>query len=215
MILSMRLLLCLTALCAFGQNAPHIGDWKPDPSEARVSPKESCRALHVLTGYDLSVLSADLASAANGVPEFCRVLIQVQPEVRIEVSLPADWNRRLYMFGNGGYAGENMEAPNRVTHRNSALKLGFAVTQTNTGHDAAREPLATFTVNSQKLIDYAFRSLHVTAETAKRVAAAYYGRRPDRSYYNGCSTGGRQGLIFAQRYPEDFDGLVVGLLAVI
>jgi feruloyl esterase len=215
MILSMRLLLGLTTiLCAFGQNAPHIGDWQPDPSEARLSPRHPCAALHTLTGYDLSVLSADAVPAAAGVPLFCRVLIQVQPEIRIEVSLPAAWNRRLYMFGNGGYAGENLEAPNRIAHRNSALKMGFAVTQTNTGHDAAREPLATFTVNSQKLIDYAFRSLHVTAETAKRVAETYYGSRPARSYYNGCSTGGRQGLIFAQRYPEDFDGLVVGAPAL-
>jgi pimeloyl-ACP methyl ester carboxylesterase len=142
------------------------------------------------------------------------VLLQVQPEIRIEVSLPSNWNRRLYMFGNGGYAGESLEAPNRVANRNTALKMGFAVTQTNTGHDAAREPLATFTVNQQKLLDYAFRSLHVTAETAKRVAETYYGSRPSRSYYNGCSTGGRQGLLFAQRYPEDFDGLVVGAPAL-
>jgi feruloyl esterase len=116
------------------------------------------------------------------------------------------------MFGNGGYAGKAWKR--RIAWLRGTLRLGFAVTQTNTGHDAVREPLATFTVNQQKLLDYAFRSLHVTAETAKRVAEAHYGSRPARSYYNGCSTGGRQGLIFAQRYPDDFDGLVVGAPAL-
>jgi feruloyl esterase len=207
-ICGMRILIFAIAGSLFGQNAPHIRNWKPDPSETELKPKTSCGALHSLTGYDLSVI------VAEAMPGFCRVLIQVQPEIRIEVSLPAKWNRRLYMFGNGGYAGENLDAPARVTHRNTALSSGFVVTQTNTGHDAAREPLATFTLNSQKFLDYAFRSLHVTAETAKRVAETYYGSRPARSYYNGCSTGGRQGLILAQRYPDDFDGIIAGAPAL-
>lgn len=210
----MRFLLILIALCAYGQNVPRLQDWKPDPSEGVVQPKTSCAALHSLTGYDLSVMTVEATPAAAGSPEFCRALILVQPEIRIEVSLPARWNHRLYMFGNGGYAGESLEAPNRIAHRNAALHAGFVVTQTNTGHDAAREPLGTFTVNQQKLLDYAFRSLHVTAETAKRAAEFHYGSRPARSYYNGCSTGGRQGLIFAQRYPQDFDGLIVGAPAL-
>lgn len=210
----MRILLVLIATSLFAQNAPHIRTWKPEPSDTNATPKVSCGAMHSLTGYDLSIMTVEVVSATAAAPEFCRVLIQVQPEIRIEVSMPAKWNRRLYMFGNGGYAGENLEAPNRVAHRNAALSSGFVVTQTNTGHDAAKEPLATFTVDSQKFLDYAFRSLHVTAETAKRTANAYYGNRPARSYYNGCSTGGRQGLILAQRYPDDFDGIIAGAPAL-
>ncbi|MBI4908031.1 MAG: tannase/feruloyl esterase family alpha/beta hydrolase [Acidobacteria bacterium] len=206
--------LLLVAAAAFAQNAPHIREWKPPAGEQSVAPKSTCSALHSLTGYDLSILSAESMPEANNVPAFCRVLVLVQPEIRIEVSLPVNWNRRLYMFGNGGYAGESLEAANRIAHRNAALGSGFAVTQTNTGHDAAKEPLATFTTNPQKFADYAFRSLHVTAESAKRVAAAYYGSRPVKSYYNGCSTGGRQGLILAQRYPDDFDGIIVGAPAL-
>jgi feruloyl esterase len=205
----MRLLsLAFLGLAALAQNAPHIRDWRPDASETFLHPKAACASLHSLTGYEVSVMTVE-ASA-----DFCRVLIQAQPEIRIEVALPVNWNRRLYMFGNGGYAGEDLESPGRVAHRNAALKLGFVVTQTNTGHDAVREPLATFTVDQQKLLDYAFRSLHVTAETAKRVAEAMYGSRQMRSYYNGCSTGGRQGLIFAQRYPDDFDGIIAGAPAL-
>jgi len=190
------------------QNAPHIRDWKPAAGETARPPKAACNSLHSLTGYEYSVLSAE------SMPGFCRVLILVQPEIQIEVALPEKWNSRLYMFGNGGYAGEKLDAPNRVAHRDAAVKSGFAVTQTNTGHDAEREPLGTFTVHPQKMADYAFRSLHVTAETAKRVVEAYYGARPSKSYYNGCSTGGRQGLILAQRYPGDFDGIIVGAPAL-
>lgn len=208
----MRFLVSLIALTGFAQNAPHIRDWKPATAESTLPPKVSCQSLNSLTGYEISVMTAEPITA--GTTEFCRVTILVQPEIRIEVSLPVKWNRRLYMFGNGGYAGEDIEAPNRVTHRNAALQLGFAVTQTNTGHDASKEPLATFTTHPQKLLDYAFRSLHITAETAKRTAEAFYGARPQRSYYNGCSTGGRQGLVLAQRYPEDFDGIIVGAPAL-
>lgn len=196
------------------QNAPHIRDWRPTSSEALAKPRGACAALHGLTGYEYSVIAADEHAATPSTTGFCRVLIQVMPEIKIEVSLPEQWNRRLYMFGNGGFAGESLEAPNRVAHRNTAIEAGFAVTQTNTGHDAEREPGATFAVNSQKLLDYAFRSLHVTAVTAKQVIAAYYGSGPARSYYNGCSTGGRQGLQFAQRYPDDFDGIVAGAPAL-
>src|SRR5215475_4371830 len=114
------------------------------------------------------------------------------------------------MFGNGGYAGETLTATPRVNTRNTALKARFAVAQTNTGHDAAKEPLGTFAVNRQKLLDYAFRAVHVTAETSKRIIREYYGTTPRRSYFDGCSTGGRQGLMSAQRFPEDFDGIVVG-----
>ncbi len=204
----------LLAATALAQNAPHIRDWRPPNGEQSTAPKSTCSALHSLTSYDLSVLSVESIAEADRTPAFCRVLLLVQPEIRIEVALPANWNRRLYMFGNGGYAGESLEAANRVAQRNNALASGFLVTQTNTGHDAVKEPLGTFTTNPQKFADYAFRSLHITAESAKRVAAAYYGNRPAKSYYNGCSTGGRQGLILAQRYPDDFDGIIVGAPAL-
>lgn len=210
----MRLAAFLLTVTAYAQNAPHIRDWKPAPGEKSLQPKSACRALHALTGYEYSVLGAESFEGGAGRAAFCRVLILVQPEIQVEVALPESWNRRLYMFGNGGYAGEKLDAPNRLAHRDAALASGFAVTQTNTGHDAEKEPLATFTVNPQKFADYAFRSLHVTAETAKRVAEAYYGVRPQRSYYNGCSTGGRQGLILAQRYPQDFDGIIAGAPAL-
>jgi feruloyl esterase len=170
----------------------------------------ACRALTSLTSYELSISAATLVPAAGEVPEHCRISGQILPEVRFELSLPEVWNGRLYMFGNGGFAGEALDAPVRLTRRHSALTHGFAVAQTNTGHDAAAEPLGSFAVNSQKLLDYAYRAVHVTALAAKRIAQSYYGQAARRSYFDGCSTGGRQGLMSAQRFPDDFDGIVVG-----
>ena len=109
-----------------------------------------------------------------------------------------------------GSPARQLDAPARVAQTVAAVSRGFAVAQTNTGHDAAVEPGATFAVSRQKFLDYAYRAVHVTAVTAKRLALAYYGSSTRRAYFNGCSTGGRQGLISAQRFPDDFDGIVVG-----
>jgi feruloyl esterase len=144
------------------------------------------------------------------VPEHCRVTGLIAPEIGFEVNLPAAWNRRFYMHGNGGFAGERMTQPNRMAARANALKNGFVSASTNTGHDAEREPLASFAVSQQKVVDYAFRAVHLTAETAKRVARRYYDRGVAYSYWDGCSTGGRQALMSAQRFPGDFDGIIAG-----
>ena len=113
------------------------------------------------------------------------------------------------MFGNGGHAGEALDDAGRVAQRNEALNLGFAVAQTNTGHDARKEPGATFVLsNPQKAIDYAYRAVHITATTAKDITREFYGKPASFAYWNSCSNGGRQGLIEAQRFPEDFDGIV-------
>ena len=195
--------------CALAQNGSQFKDW-PSGEPAPDGPKAVCAGLRGLTSYEFSVITAELVRAGAGAPEHCRVTGQILPEIRFQVNLPSAWNRRLYMFGNGGYAGESLDTPGRINSRAKAMIAGFAVADMNTGHDAASEPLGSFAVNRQKLIDYSFRSLHVTAETAKKIVQAYYGGAPSRSYFEGCSTGGRQALILAQRFPADFDGIVVG-----
>jgi hypothetical protein len=158
---------------------------------------------------DLVSLQAREVAAADGAPAHCRLSGVIAPEVAFEVDLPARWNGRFYMIGNGGHAGEGFEDAGRTSQRAVALQHGFAFAMTNTGHDARKEPGATFVLsNPQKAIDYAYRAVHVTAVAAKDIAKAYYARPVDRSYWNSCSNGGRQGLIEAQRFPEDFDGIV-------
>jgi hypothetical protein len=194
------------------QNSSQFRDWKPSAlaDGAQLKPRTACAALVALTGYEFSVSSATTLPATADSPERCRVTGQILPEIRFEVSLPAVWNGRLYMFGNGGFAGEQLDATGRVATARRALAHGFAVAQTNTGHNAQVEPLGTFASSPQKVLDYAYRSVHVTALTAKKILQAYYDGELKHSYFDGCSTGGRQGLISAERFPDDFDGIVVG-----
>ena len=175
-------LVCLTLLFAailHGQGGGNVQfrDWTNAPTP-NTKPALACRELLSLTGYDLSVVSAAIIAAGPAAPEHCRVRAMVQPEINIEVNLPAAWNNRLYMFGNGGWAGESFETAGRITNRARGLKAGFVTAATDTGHSAANEPGASFALNRQKLLDYGFRSLHVTAEAAEASARTYYGAGP-------------------------------------
>jgi hypothetical protein len=196
------------SLYAQGAGGVQFRDWTVPAANSK--PHMACSELRSLTSYELSVLGASVIPAAGDVPEHCRVSILIAPEINVEVNLPSAWNGRLYMFGNGGFAGESFDAANRAANRARGLRYGFATAATDTGHSAASEPAASFAVNRQKLVDFAFRSLHVTTETARRIIHAYYSEDPSKSYYDGCSQGGRQGLMFAQRFPSDFDGIIVG-----
>lgn len=204
----------LAAFCA-GQEARSqaFADVKRaavDYSIAEITPARACESLADYRGEHIVELRATAVAASDSNPAHCRVRGVLDPEIAFEVSLPARWNGRFYMIGNGGHAGESLDDPIRVAQRHSALNVGFAFAQTNTGHDASKEPGGTFVLsNPQKAIDYAWRAVHLTATTAKTITAHYYSRPVSRAYWNSCSNGGRQGLIEAQRFPEDFDGLVV------
>ncbi len=182
-----------------------------DYARATTRPAVSCASLVELTDHDIAVISATLVAAEGDVGEHCRVYGLVLPEIRFGVHLPTGWNGRLYMQGNGGFAGNAPDAEPTLRTAMRAVANGFVATSTDTGHDARVEPLATFAHdNVAKEIDYAFRAVHLTATTAKAVARHYYGTAPHHSYWDGCSTGGRQGLMSAQRFPDDFDGIVAG-----
>ncbi len=181
-----------------------------DYSKSDIAPRRSCESMGAYRSGDIRDIHAVEIEAQGPVPAHCRVTGTLKPEIAFEVSLPARWNGRLYMIGNGGHAGESLEDPGRAAQRNSAVQMGFAFAQTNTGHDARKEPGASFVLsNPRKADDYAFRAVHLTALTAKAITKSYYAKPVARSYWNSCSNGGRQGLIEAQRYPEDFDGLIV------
>ena len=189
-------------------HAQQFEAWKDDrPTKA---PARSCAGLRALTGYEFSIDTAVTVPAKGDTAAYCRVTGLVQPEIRFEVSLPAAWNGRLYMFGNGGFAGETLTAgrPRVSTEHGSYEGLCRRADQ----HRPRRGPRAAgvVCVSAAEAVDYAYRAVHVTALTAKTIARAYYGAPASRAYFDGCSTGGRQGLISAQRFPDDFDGIVVG-----
>ena len=202
----------LMALAAIPVRAQVFADLKSalvDYSKSDIEPRKACDALGKFKSKEIVKIAAATMPAASGAPAHCRVTGLIAPEIAFEVSLPSKWNGRFYMIGNGGHAGEALDDAGRAAQRNEALRLGFAFAQTNTGHDRGKEPGGTFVMsNPQKAIDYAWRAVHLTATTAKDITKDYYGKAVSRAYWNSCSNGGRQGLLEAQRFPEDFDGIV-------
>ncbi|MGZ6123651.1 MAG: tannase/feruloyl esterase family alpha/beta hydrolase [Myxococcales bacterium] len=144
----------------------------------------------------------------TNLPAFCRVAVVSTPSpdshIGIEVWLPASgWNGRYQQSGNGGFAGA---VP--FGSLAGALAAGYAAAGTDDGHTGGT---ATFAPgHHQQVIDFGFRALKETTDSAKAVIAAFYGSRPARSYFVGCSDGGREALMEAQRFPEDFDGISAG-----
>ena len=207
--LGVAVLLTATAMPGRAQAFADQKTARVDYAKADMEPRKDCEALGKFKSKDIAQIAAAMMPADAAAPAHCRVTGLLAPEIAFEVSLPPKWNGRFYMIGNGGHAGEAMDDSGRVAQRNQALQLGFAFAQTNTGHDARKEPGASFVMsNPQKAIDYAYRAVHLTATTAKEITKDYYGKPVSRAYWNSCSNGGRQGLLEAQRFPEDFDGIV-------
>ncbi len=141
-------------------------------------------------------------------PAFCRVTARLTPtpdsDIRVEVWLPlSGWNRKVQAVGNGGLGGA-IAYPALA----AAVKAGYATAGTDTGHVGGNGDFVPG--HPEKLVDFAYRAIHEMTVSAKTLVAAHYDARPVKSYFNSCSTGGRQALIEAQRYPEDFDGIVAG-----
>ena len=175
---------------------------------ANAMPRKTCESMSAFKGDGVTTIHARVVAATATTPAHCRVVGVIAPEVAFEINLPDRWNRRFYMTGNGGLAGQAVDAMNNAD-RNAGVSNGFVHAMTNTGHDAGKEPSGSFILsNPQKAIDYAYRAVHVTADLAKKIASDYYAQPVQYSYWNSCSNGGRQGLLEAQRYPDDFDGIV-------
>ena len=144
----------------------------------------------------------------EALPEFCRVTATLTPssdsDIKIEVWLPTStWNRKLQAVGNGGWAGV-------ISYSALAegVKAGYASVSTDTGHSGTRGSFALD--HPEKLTDFSWRSEHEMTVQAKAVVQAFYGNGPRFSYWNGCSTGGRQAFKEAQKFPDDFDGIIAG-----
>ena len=148
------------------------------------------------------------ANPYKDLPEFCRVAATLKPtsdsDIKVEVWLPASsWNGKFQAVGNGGWAGVIS-----YSAMADAIRAGYASASTDTGHVGGR---GTFALgHPEKLIDFAWRSEHEMTVKAKAVIQAFYGSGPKLSYWNGCSTGGRQGLKEAQIFPDDYDGIIAG-----
>jgi feruloyl esterase len=157
------------------------------------------------------------AETFRDLPAFCRVAATLKPssdsDIKIEVWMPASgWNGKFEAVGNGGWAGTiSYLVPGRSLA--SALRRGYATASTDTGHVGMNVDGSFALGHPEKLVDFAYRAVHEMTVQAKSIVNAYYGSTPRLSYWNGCSTGGRQGLKEAQRYPADYDGIIAGASA--
>jgi tannase/feruloyl esterase len=164
------------------------------------------------------VEEGDLSSLDNktpggpltNLPSFCRVAGTISPVpdsvIKFELWMPtSNWNRRFMVVGNGAFSG----AP-WIRFMAAAVREGYAVAGTDTGHQGS-EPDASFALgHPEKVIDFGYRSVHETTVKSKAIVATFYDTPAQKSYFDGCSSGGRQGLMEAQRYPADFDGIISG-----
>jgi hypothetical protein len=201
-------------------------------AQAQVSPGPAdpgAAACEALTGATLgggsSVVEASAVAAGSlrvsdsltlpNLPAFCRVQGISRPtpdsDIRFEVWLPRPeaWNRRFLSTGEGGFAGQIQYGRSGLDAAlDENLRRGFATASTDTGHVATDQYFAVH--HPERGIDYFRRAKHDTTVAAKVIITKYYGQPPVHSYFNSCSNGGREGLLEAQLYPDDFDGLIVG-----
>jgi feruloyl esterase len=148
------------------------------------------------------------AAPYKDLPAFCRVAGVIKPtsdsDIKFEVWLPvANWSGKFHGIGNGGFAGS-------ISYSGlaGAVLRGHATASTDTGHTGGNAEFALG--HPEKLIDYGHRAIHEMTVKAKLIIAAFYGNAPKHSYFASCSNGGRQALMEAQRYPQDYDGLIAG-----
>ncbi len=157
-------------------------------------------------------------AAYKTLPAFCRVqgVIQASSDshIEFEVWLPASgWNGKYLGVGNGGFAGSITYTAGPTSNTPGlaqALATGYAVSSTDTGHKGGGTDAKWALGHPEKIVDYGYRAVHETAEQSKAIIRAFYGEAPKHSYFSGCSNGGREALMEAQRFPADYDGIIAG-----
>ena len=215
----LSLLACLCLLCiGYLPGLAQAADYQNLPVRPAVI---SCDALgrQSLTGVadaPVSIGSATVVDTAKG--RFCKVEGTIAPAIGFEVDLPLEgWTQRYLQGGCGGLCGMTRVGISNAGRCGPALNGEFVVSGNDMGH---RGPMmgpdqASFGADPQKRIDFAYRANHQTALVAKALIRAFYGQPARFSYFVGCSDGGREALIEAQRYPDDFDGVAAGAPATL
>lgn len=168
----------------------------------------SLKATSVTGAFPAPVSPFDFSQApVQTAKPFCRVEGTIAPSIRFELWLPLaeNWNGMLQGLGNGGMAGFISYAPLAAS-----LQAGYAAVTTDLGHQGGGIDGSFAIGNPQAVIDWGHRATHEMTVKAKQIVAAHYGRAQERAYFTGCSGGGRQALMQAQRYPDDYDGVLAG-----
>jgi hypothetical protein len=170
----------------------------------------SAQAIDAGTSPSLPDSAGHDAGVYSHLPAFCRVIAVLSPstdsKITVEIWMPMkQWNRRLRGQGNGGFGGE-IDYPSMA----EAIAQGYATVGTDTGHAGSAIDASWSLGHPEKIIDFGFRSIHLMTTAAKDILRAFYGNLPLHSYFASCSNGGREALMEAERFPEDYDGIVAG-----
>jgi Tannase and feruloyl esterase len=196
---------------------------------AQASAKQACERLSALRLPNTTITIAESVAAGafvpatpvappggapvsfKGLPAFCRVAATIKPtkdsDIRVEVWFPTEgWNGKFRGRGNGGFAGY-INYPDIGI----ALQRGYAAASTDTGHASPQVTNASWALgHPEKVADFGYRAIHEMTRVAKATIKAFYGSGPRHSYFGSCSNGGRQALMEAQRFPQDYDGILAG-----
>lgn len=178
--------------------------------KARSTAKTEIVAATLHPGGPFAVPGRPPTARPEAMPAFCRVQGVLRPtadsHINFEVWLPEQgWNGRFQGIGNGGFAGAI-----GYGELAAAVQAGYAAASTDTGHTGELTDARWAKDHPEKVIDYGWRGIHLTAVAGKALTTAFYGAAPRRAYFISCSNGGRQGLMEAQRFPEDYDGIIAG-----
>ncbi|MBZ5507502.1 MAG: tannase/feruloyl esterase family alpha/beta hydrolase [Acidobacteriia bacterium] len=184
----------------------------------------TCESLATLQLADTTITSAQQVAAGafvppgagappasvKNLPAFCRVMATIKPasdsDIKVEVWLPlAGWNGKYRGHGNGGFAGQILYPSMAV-----AIAEGYATASTDTGHSGSPIEASWALGHPDKIVDFGWRAVHEMTVKAKAIIQAFYGEPAKQSYFSGCSNGGRQALMEAQRFPQDYDGIIAG-----
>jgi feruloyl esterase len=189
------------------ESCEHLASMKlPD---ARITTAKAVAA-GTFVGPPQAFSGTDLSSFYKDLPAFCRIVIKAMPttdsDIVVEVWMPlTGWNGKLQGLGNGGFAGviDDFEL-------GASIAKGYAAVATDTGHTGSPVDAAWALGHPEKIIDFGHRGVHEMTRVAKLVLRQFYGSAPKHSYFAGCSDGGREALMEAQRYPDDYDGILAG-----
>jgi len=186
---------------------------------ATASAQDACGSVAELAkslpGTTIVSSKAMPANAQDHLPAFCEVHATISPVAGSRIGavyrLPMNWNGKVLGIGGGGFAG-NLT----LNAAANGLSRGYAVIQNDMGHESTGSLDPKFAIkapgqpNVEAIVDFGHRATHVATDVGKRLVSSYYGRAPQHAYWQGCSTGGRQGLAEIQRYPSDYDGVIAG-----
>jgi feruloyl esterase len=182
-------------------------------STAARATDEACAALKAASFAHTTIVSTTMthADAAASTPAFCEVAATISPvpgsNIGVVYRLPENWNGKMVGLGGGGWAGNIA-----LARAMPGLKNGYATAQTDAGHPLPTAPADVWRPDKwgtpETFADFQHRAIHEMTTLAKAIVARYYGKPHTKAYFHGCSTGGRQGLMEVQRYPDDYDGVV-------